>query len=143
MTEMQLFNVAGLGGPTAVDSALLDWVCTEARREYVGPCPIRQYHALYSAAIRLCNPNLEKRPFPPVIADKVTAAFNAMFRTIKANMVIEASTNELRSELRAMRARPAKVSADEWYETLVTRCWIEEELRERAAIANATSQSPS
>ena len=135
MTELRLFNIASVSAPAAADSALLDWVSTEAARDYSGPCPIRHYHALYSAATRLCNPDLEKKPFPPIIAEKLTAAFNAMFRTMEANMVVEATTDELRRELRAMRDRRPRLPGDEWYETLVTRSWIEEELRERAIVA--------
>ena len=56
MVELQLF-AAVQPGPSAIESALLDWVMSEAKRQYGGTCPRQWYSALMDTAKRIANPN--------------------------------------------------------------------------------------
>lgn len=140
MVEMQLFSELPQG-PSATESALVDWVTNEAKRHYSGHCPRQWYDALLAAATRLANPSWKDlHDFPNPLTMKLVAAHEAMFRTMEANYVTEAPTHELRARLKAIRARRRRPGADEWYEDLVERIWIEEELAERVVISQALAE---
>lgn len=140
MVEMQLF-AALPQGPSATESALVDWVTTEAKRQYSGLCPRQWYAALLGAAARLANPSWrDLGDFPEPLAGKLIAAHYAEYRTMHANFVTEAPTDELRDCLKAFRQRRRRPGAEEWYEDIVYRTWLEEELAERAIIAQAMSR---
>lgn len=134
---MQLFSPVP-HGPSATESALVDWVTTEAQRQYSGLCPRRWYDALLRAAARLANPSWKGLgDFPEPLTAKLVAAHYAEYRTMHANYVTEAPSHELRERLKHFRGRRRRPGAEEWYEDLVFHIWIEEELAERAIIAHA------
>ena len=142
MVEMQLFASVP-NGPTPIESALLDWVISEAKREYDGLCPRAWYAALLGAASRLANPAWKDlKDFPKPLSTILLEAHYAEYRTMHANYVAEAPTHELQDKMKWLRKRRRRKGVEPSYEDIVERAWVEEELCERASIATMMDEGP-